>query len=58
MILKKITLKKFMIYLQKLNEHYSINIIEDILEKLDRITLFEQYESITSTAEENIVDQK
>ena len=40
------------------NEHYSINIIEDILEKLDRITLFEQYESITSTVEENIVDQK
>lgn len=40
------------------NEPYSINIIEDILEKLDSITLSEQYESITSTVEENIIDQK
>ncbi len=37
---------------------YSINQIEDILEELDKITLFEQYQSITSSVEENIFDKK
>ena len=40
------------------NKPYSINIIEDILEKIDKITLLEQFQSITSIVDENIVDNK
>ncbi len=36
---------------------YSINQIEEILEELDKITLLEQYQSITSNVEEDIIDQ-
>ena len=36
---------------------YSINQIEEILEELDKITLLEEYQSITSNVEENIIDQ-
>ncbi len=35
-------------------ERYSINKIEDILEEIDKITLEEQYESISASVEENI----
>ena len=38
-------------------EPYSINQIENILEKLDAITLREQNQSISANVEENIVDQ-
>ena len=38
-------------------EPYSIDQINDILEELDKITLLEQYQSISSSVEENIINQ-
>ena len=40
------------------NEEYSINRIEDIVEKIETITINEQYESIKATVNEQIVDNK
>ncbi len=40
------------------NEPYSINRIENILEKIEVITVNEQYESIKATVNENIVSNK
>ena len=40
------------------NEPYSINRIENILEKIEIITVNEQYESIKATVNENIVSNK
>ncbi len=46
-------------FLNKLKgEHYSVDIIEEILEKLDNVTLSEQYQSVSSKVEEDIIDQK
>ena len=39
-------------------ELYSINIIEEILEELDKVTLSEQYLSVSSKVEEEVIDQK
>ena len=38
-------------------EPYSIDQIDNILEELDKITLQEQYQSISSSVEENIINQ-
>ncbi len=40
------------------NEPYSLNRVEDILEKIEIITINEQYESIKATVEENIISEK
>ena len=40
------------------NERYSINKIEDILEEIDKVTLEEQFESITANVEEIINNNK
>ena len=40
------------------NEPYSINRIEDIVEKIEIITINEQYESIKANVNENIVSNK
>tara|TARA_B100000963_G_scaffold344684_1_gene347786 strand:- start:2189 stop:4435 length:2247 start_codon:yes stop_codon:yes gene_type:complete len=40
------------------NEPYSVNRIEDILEKIETITINEQYESIKAVVKENIVSNK
>ena len=40
------------------NEPYSINRIEDIVEKIELITINEQYESIKATIDEKIVSNK
>ena len=40
------------------NEPYSINRIEDIVEKIETITINEQYESIKANVNENIVSNK
>ena len=40
------------------NEPYSINRIEDIVEKIETITINEQYESIKASVNENIVSNK
>tara|TARA_B100000963_G_scaffold127798_1_gene111575 strand:+ start:2440 stop:4686 length:2247 start_codon:yes stop_codon:yes gene_type:complete len=40
------------------NEPYSINRIEDIVEKIETITINEQYESIKANIKENIIDDK
>ncbi|WP_440928887.1 outer membrane protein assembly factor BamA [Candidatus Pelagibacter sp.] len=40
------------------NEPYSINRIEDIVEKIERITINEQYESIKANVNEKIVSNK
>ena len=40
------------------NEPYSINRIEDIVEKIETITINEQYESIKASVNENIVSDK
>ncbi len=46
-------------FLKKLKgKTYSVGIIEEILEELDKVTLLEQYQSISSKVEEDIVDQK
>ena len=46
-------------FLSKLKgEAYSIDIIEEILEELDKVTLLEQYQSVSSKVEEDIIDQK
>ena len=46
-------------FLKKLeNEPYSINRIEDIVEKIERITINEQYESIKANVNEKIVSNK
>ncbi len=37
---------------------YSINKVEEILEEIDKVTLEEQFESISATVNENIVDNK
>ena len=59
MILIKKILKKILKYFEKLkNEPYSINSVEKILDEIDKITINEQYESIKSTVEENIVENK
>ena len=39
-------------------EPYSINQVEDILEEIDKITLLEQYQSISANVEENIINQE
>ena len=39
-------------------ETYSVDIIEEILEELDKVTLLEQYQSVSSKVEEDIIDQK
>ena len=40
------------------NEPYSLYRVETILEKIENITVNEQYESIKATVEENIIDNK
>ena len=40
------------------NEPYSINRIEDIVEKIETITINEQYEAIKASINENIVSNK
>ena len=46
-------------FLQKLeNEPYSLFAVENILEKIETITVSEQYESIKATINENIVSNK
>ena len=46
-------------FLKKLKgKTYSVDIIEEILEELDKVTLLEQYQSISSKVEEDIVEQK
>ena len=40
------------------NEPYSLNRVEDILEKIEIITISEQYESVKATVNENIEDNK
>ena len=40
------------------NEPYSLSRVEDILEKIETITISEQYESIMATVNENIVSDK
>ena len=40
------------------NEPYSLNRVEDILEKIEIITISEQYESVKATVVENIVENK
>ena len=50
------TVEKFFNKLE--NEPYSLNSVEDILEKIEIITINEQYESIKATVEENIVLDK
>ena len=40
------------------NEPYSVNRIEDIIEKIETITVNEQYESIEASVNENIVSNK
>ena len=46
-------------FFQKLkNEPYSINRIEDIVEKIETITINEQYESIKANINENIINDK
>ncbi|MEC8074026.1 MAG: outer membrane protein assembly factor BamA, partial [Pseudomonadota bacterium] len=40
------------------NEPYSINRIEDIVEKIETITINEQYESIKANIKETIIDDK
>ncbi len=40
------------------NEPYSINNVRDILEEIDKITISEQFESISANVVENINDQK
>ncbi len=39
-------------------QRYSINKVEDILEEIDKVTLLEQYESISANVEENIIENK
>ena len=39
-------------------EFYSINQVDDILEEIDKITLDQQFQSISATVEEDIYDQK
>ena len=39
-------------------EFYSINQVNDILEEIDRITLDQQFQSISATVEEDIYDKK
>ena len=39
-------------------EPYSLNLVSDILEEIDKITINEQYQSIAASVEENINDQK
>ncbi len=47
---------------EKLNkfkgEKYSINIVRDILESIDRITVIEEYKSVKAYVDENIIDDK
>ncbi len=51
--------KEISAFLSKLKgESYSVDIIEEILEELDKITLSEQYQSVSSNVEEDIIDQK
>ncbi len=50
------TVEKFFNKLE--NEPYSLNSVEDILEKIEIITINEQYESIKATVEENIILDK
>ena len=40
------------------NESYSLYSVENILEKIENITVNEQYESINATVEETIIDNK
>ena len=51
--------EKVEIFFDKLeNEPYSLSRVEDILEKIEIITISEQYESIVATVNENIVSNK
>ena len=40
------------------NEHYSLFRVENILEKIEEITIYEQYESINASVKEKIVGNK
>ena len=40
------------------NENYSINKVEKILEEIDKVTMEEQYETISASVQENIVKNK
>ncbi len=51
--------EKISIFLNKLKgETYSVKIIEEILEEIDKVTLSEQFQSVSSKVEEEIIDQK
>ena len=39
-------------------ETYSINKVEDILQEIDKVTLEEQFESISATVQEEIIENK
>ena len=39
-------------------ETYSINKVEDILQEIDKVTLEEQFESISATVQEDIIENK
>ena len=39
-------------------QNYSINKVEKILEEIDKVTMEEQYESISANVQENIVKNK
>ena len=45
-------------FLKLENEPYSINRIEDIVEKIETITINEQYEAIKASINESIVSNK
>jgi len=49
-------LKTFLVELK--NEPYSINTVEKILDKLDKISITEQYESVKATVSETIISDK
>ena len=40
------------------NEYYSLGKVEKVLDEIEKLALFEQYEFIKASIEENIVDNK
>ena len=46
------------LFLNLKNKPYSINSVEKILDEIDKITISEQYESITANVLENIIENK
>ena len=46
------------LFLEVENKPYSLNIVQKILNKLDKISINEQYQSVKSTVSENIVSNK